>query len=147
MKQLINAAIAIFLFFCLQSQVYANQRGVDGLIIGGGAGAIVGQAIGRNAESTILGATVGGILGAVIASENSYRHHRPVIVHQRPTGPHGRYFNYTPRHQSPRFVYNPPHNHGKKHYKKVYGYKRDGCNRYSDRYRTHRPHYRPYNRR
>lgn len=112
MKALINLAAAVVLVFCLQSQSFASNQGLNGLIIGGGTGAILGQAVGKNVESTIIGATVGGILGAAIGAESSYRHHDRVIVHERlrrPQGPHGRYFNYAPRHNRPDIGHNRPY--------------------------------------
>lgn len=124
MKSLIKAVIVFFLFFSFHNQAYAGDRSVNGLIIGGGAGAIMGQAIGRNVEATVLGATVGGILGAVIASGNSHnRHHNSVIIHDRPRGPHGRHFNYRPRHNGPLVAFSQPHNNNRKHYKKKRGHK------------------------
>ena len=124
MKVWIKAAIVFFLFFSFHSQAYASDRSVNGLIIGGGAGAIMGQAIGRNVESTVLGATVGGILGAVIASSSSHnRHYNSVIIHDGPKGPHGRHFNYRPRHNQPRVVFSQPNNNHK-HYKKKHGHKK-----------------------
>lgn len=150
MKRWIYAAITFFFFFCLHNQAYANQRGVNGLIIGGGAGAIMGQTIGRNVESTILGATVGGILGAVIASEYSHSHQRTVIIKERPRRPHGRHVNYGPRHHQPKVVIIQPYNHGKKHFHKGRGHKKNNYRRSNVHYenrnrhnpRNHRPHQR-----
>ncbi len=57
------------------SSAFGRDRAVNGLIIGGGSGALVGQAIGRNTESTVIGATVGGILGYIIGNETRHSHH------------------------------------------------------------------------
>ena len=81
---------------------FGNDRAVNGLILGGGGGALMGQAIGRNTESTIIGATVGGILGYIIGNEtrspanggyrpeprypvneNYHHHHRPQLTKKR----------------------------------------------------------------
>lgn len=140
MKKRITILSIGFLLLICNSAAYADNRGVNGLIIGGGAGAIMGQAIGRNVESTVLGATVGGILGAVIASESSYRHHRQVVVHHPPSPPHGRHFNHAPRHQAPRIFYNQPH-HGYKYYTKNHHFKRGhhkNCRVYHPK--SHRKH-------
>ncbi|TKB09350.1 hypothetical protein [Desulforhopalus sp. IMCC35007] len=109
MKNVSALIVAVTLILSANSYSYAGGSRVNGVIIGGGAGAVMGQAIGRNVESTLLGATVGGILGAVIATENSRNHHNPIVVQDRPRGPHGRDFNYAPRHQRPEIVYIPVH--------------------------------------
>jgi len=114
MKVLFKLVITLSLIVSLSTIANANDRGVNGLIIGGSAGAIMGQAVGRNVESTIIGATVGGIIGAVIGAEGSHRHQRRVIIHEPPRNSrHGRHDNYSPRNHSPRIVYNrpPPRGH------------------------------------
>ena len=134
MKALVRFTTVVSIIFILSSQAQANDRGVNGLIIGSGTGAILGQAVGRNVESTLIGATLGGVLGAVIASESSYGHQNIHRIHQRPRGPHGRDFNRAPRHAPPRVIFNPPHfrdhhfhgdrviivekHHGRKHIKR-----------------------------
>ncbi|WP_458777337.1 YMGG-like glycine zipper-containing protein [Desulforhopalus sp. 52FAK] len=147
MKRWINIAITISLFFCLHNQAYAGNRGVNGLIIGGGAGAIVGQSIGRNVESTIIGATVGGILGAVIASESGRGHHRPVVIHERPRRHHVQY-HHVPRHNPPRVVYSQSYRHGNKHYYKGQRHKKSHHKRknvhYSKKHKHHRDCDRPH---
>jgi uncharacterized protein YcfJ len=109
MKNVSALIVVVTLIACANSNSYAGGSGINGVIIGGGAGALMGQAIGRNVESTLLGATVGGILGAVIATENSSHHHNTIVVQERPRGPHGRDFNYSPRNQRPEIVYVPVH--------------------------------------
>jgi hypothetical protein len=44
---------------------------LKGAAVGAGAGAILGQVIGRNAEATVLGAVIGGAAGAVIQSQTA----------------------------------------------------------------------------
>lgn len=91
MKRLTMIVTVLSIFVLSGTETYANDRAVNGLIIGGGTGALVGQAIGRNTESTIIGATVGGALGLIVGSEMNRHHgggrnyygHRPVIVHQQ----------------------------------------------------------------
>lgn len=109
MKTLSALVAAVTLILSANTYSFAGGSGVNGVIIGGSAGALMGQAIGRNAESTLLGATVGGILGAVIASEGSRNNHNTIVVHERPRGPHGRYFNSSPRYVRPEIVYVPVH--------------------------------------
>ena len=79
------ALLTIALVTLFSSQVFAQNRAIEGLAIGGSAGAIAGQVIGRNAESTIIGATIGGVLGAVLAGGVTAPHHviAPVpVVHR-----------------------------------------------------------------
>jgi hypothetical protein len=59
-----------------------NQQSINGLVLGAGGGALVGQAIGRNTESTVIGSALGGVVGYIIGSEMDrdtyrYRSHRP----------------------------------------------------------------------
>jgi hypothetical protein len=66
---------------------YNTQRGAA---IGAGAGALIGQAIGRNAEDTLIGLAAGTILGALVgnavdqdyqAARDAARYDRPVIYY------------------------------------------------------------------
>ena len=61
----------------LMNNAQASDKRVNGMIIGGGTGALVGQTIGRNAEATIIGATVGSVTGLLIGNFLE-RQHRPV---------------------------------------------------------------------
>lgn len=47
----------------------AGDRAVGGLYLGAGSGALIGQAIGRNTEATLLGTAIGGVLGYIIGNE------------------------------------------------------------------------------
>jgi hypothetical protein len=49
---------------CASSQ--QEQRAGTGALIGAGAGALAGQAIGGNTRSTVIGAGTGAVLGAVV---------------------------------------------------------------------------------
>lgn len=71
---LIITVTAVFLTTLITS-AQARGREVHGLAIGGGTGAVVGHAIGRNPEAAIIGATVGGVIGLIVAGEID-RHHR-----------------------------------------------------------------------
>lgn len=53
----------------IHSEVKAQENGVNGFILGAGGGALIGQAIGRNTESTLIGTAVGSMLGYVIGNE------------------------------------------------------------------------------
>lgn len=112
MKAIAKVVIAVVAFFTVATGAQASDRGIDGLIIGSGAGAIMGQTIGRNAEATILGATVGGILGAVIGAESAH-HPKTVVVHERPYRPQYRpVYKHYHSHHTPRPVYREPHYRG-----------------------------------
>lgn len=91
MKRIQLTVIAAAVFTLFTSQAFAQHRSLEGLAIGGSAGAIAGQAIGRDAESTIIGATIGGVLGAVIGGGIHSHHHvvtpAPVVHHYRAPAP------------------------------------------------------------
>ncbi|QPC91598.1 YMGG-like glycine zipper-containing protein [Mesorhizobium sp. INR15] len=50
------------------AQTEGQQRAGTGALIGGAGGALVGQAIGGNTESTLIGAAGGALLGAAVGS-------------------------------------------------------------------------------
>jgi hypothetical protein len=50
------------------AQTEGEQRATTGALVGGAGGALVGQAIGGNAQSTVIGAASGALLGAVVGS-------------------------------------------------------------------------------
>jgi len=76
MKLIKKVVLAAIISPILLANAYAGDRGTNGLFIGGGTGAIIGQAIGHNAESTIIGATAGGLLGYIIGNEIGFSHSR-----------------------------------------------------------------------
>ncbi|NOR22867.1 MAG: glycine zipper 2TM domain-containing protein [Desulforhopalus sp.] len=45
------------------------SKGQKGVAIGGTSGALIGQAIGRNTEATLIGAAVGTVLGYIVGNE------------------------------------------------------------------------------
>ncbi|MER8381285.1 YMGG-like glycine zipper-containing protein [Mesorhizobium sp. M0622] len=59
---LVTAALA----GCAQTE--AQQRTSTGALLGAGAGALAGQAIGGNTKSTVIGAGAGALLGAVVGN-------------------------------------------------------------------------------
>jgi len=102
-KTIILSTVILLLSF---STSFGGDRAVNGMIIGGGSGALIGQAIGHNSESTIMGAAVGGILGFIIGSNT----HPP--VHARisppPIRPYSREYRH---HHHPRVVRNKHFHH------------------------------------
>lgn len=99
---------SIILISCFSS-AFGGDRAVNGLIIGGGSGALVGQAIGRNTESTIIGATVGGVLGYIIGNENRHAHH--TSVNYVTPLPHNNFRPHPRPHRIKERYYNPPRHH------------------------------------
>lgn len=74
MKRTLTTITILALATVMISNAQAGDKRVAGMIIGGGTGAIVGQVVGRNAESTIIGATVGGVAGFLIGNELQQQH-------------------------------------------------------------------------
>ncbi|MCI5144485.1 MAG: glycine zipper 2TM domain-containing protein [Candidatus Electrothrix sp. AR3] len=64
----ITHIMAIFSIFLLASCTTASRGGI-GAAGGAGAGAIAGQAIGHDTQSTLLGAAIGGVLGYIVGNE------------------------------------------------------------------------------
>lgn len=73
------------LFFILSTNAFADSRTLNGMLIGGGIGALTGQAIGGNAESTIFGTAAGSVIGLAIgSSRDSHHHYVPAQRHYAP---------------------------------------------------------------
>ena len=83
--------LSLFLVSCAHypPDRYNTQRGA---VIGGGAGALIGQAIGRNTESTLIGLAAGTIVGALVgnamdqdyqAARDAARYNKPVIYYDK----------------------------------------------------------------
>jgi uncharacterized protein YcfJ len=120
------------------TNVYADHhQSIGGLVLGAGGGALVGQAIGRNTESTVIGTAVGGVIGYIIGSEmdNSHRyarrvyhHNQPVIHKQRQVIQHNYYYEpvaHPPRGTHRHFApYGSKHGYHKKHYKQRWARRR-----------------------
>ncbi len=62
----VSALMAVSVAGCATSE--QNQRGGTGALIGGGLGAIAGQALGHDTKSTVVGAAGGALLGAAIGT-------------------------------------------------------------------------------
>ncbi len=81
MKTLSLTLFTLLISMTLTANAQANQKQVNGMIIGAGSGAILGQAIGHNTRSTVVGTAVGTMVGYVLGSEVA--HNRTVVVHER----------------------------------------------------------------
>lgn len=66
-KMIVLATIALGL--TLADHAGAGSNGIDGLLLGAGGGALLGQAIGRNTKGTLIGAAVGTMVGYAIGNE------------------------------------------------------------------------------
>ena len=67
------AALLILPGCAAVNSIPAGEKGMWGGAAGAGAGAIIGQAIGRDTKATLLGAAIGGLLGYVTGTEMDKR--------------------------------------------------------------------------
>jgi outer membrane lipoprotein SlyB len=81
MKRILAIVAAGAMLAMAPGAAQASDRGVNGLILGAGGGAILGQAIGRDTEGTLIGSAVGGVLGYIIGNETGQQTIRPVETH------------------------------------------------------------------
>lgn len=72
MKKVYIVAVVGFtllLSSCASNDMNGMSRGGQGGIGGGAAGAIIGQAVGKSTEATLIGAALGAVLGYAIGNE------------------------------------------------------------------------------
>jgi hypothetical protein len=62
------AIVTVLMAGTLAVEVKAQDQGVNGLLMGAGGGALIGQAIGRDTEGTLIGTAVGGMLGFAVGN-------------------------------------------------------------------------------
>ena len=67
----LSVLLSISLAGCAATE--QEQRAGTGALIGAGAGALAGQAIGGNTRSTVAGAGAGALLGAVVGTASTPR--------------------------------------------------------------------------
>lgn len=80
-----TALLAISVAGCETSE--QNQRAGTGALIGAGAGALAGQALGRDTKSTLVGAAGGALLGAAVGTATTPRGgNENLCRYQRPDG-------------------------------------------------------------
>ena len=82
MKNTLFAALVVLSSVGLLSACTTTEKGAVG---GAVAGALIGQAVGGNTESTLIGAAIGGVGGAV-AGELVGRQKNGNCVYQRANG-------------------------------------------------------------
>ena len=94
MKRLKMAvAAAVLAGTVVTGNAMAGSNGIDGLLLGAGGGALVGQAIGRDTEGTLIGTAVGGMLGYIAGNERDkgygghYPSPQPVVYGPPPPPP------------------------------------------------------------
>lgn len=97
----IAVLVAILSGSCIASSSQAGNKAVNGLIIGAGSGAIIGQAAGQNTESVLVGSAIGGVVGYAIGS--GMDDHRRVVVHHDNYGPVRSYERYRPARSHERY--------------------------------------------
>ena len=112
MRTLKMALLVFMIIGCLDNDTKAQDHGVNGLLLGAGGGALVGQAVGRDTEGTLIGTAVGGMLGYMVGNEMDkdgygqvYASPQPVFyptptptrrIYHPPPPPPPRYFPYHP---------------------------------------------------
>ncbi|HSL40023.1 MAG TPA: glycine zipper domain-containing protein [Desulforhopalus sp.] len=82
---LLVAALLLTLTSCASDQYSKGQQGVG---IGAASGALIGQAIGRNTEATLIGAAIGTVLGYIVGNEMD-KFDRRELNHAYEFGPSG----------------------------------------------------------
>lgn len=112
MKSMKMTVAAVLLAGTMTGGAMANDHGVNGLLLGAGSGALVGQAIGRDTEGTLIGTAVGGMLGYMVGNEmdkgygHPYPPPQPVVYGPPPPPPAVVYVPPPPRPRP--VVYAPP---------------------------------------
>lgn len=80
-KMLALAAVAVGLL--VADQARAGSNGLNGMLLGAGSGALIGQAAGRNTQSTLIGTAVGAMIGYALdngGGQPSYGYQPRTIV-------------------------------------------------------------------
>ncbi len=110
-KMILAATIALVSLIGAVGAQADHSRGINGLIIGAGSGAIAGQAIGRNTEATLIGTAVGGLLGYIVGNEidkgRGYAY-QPVY-HRQPQPVYHRQPQPVVHHYAPKYKKKGPH--------------------------------------
>ena len=80
--------VLLILFLLATSCQTTGKKAKAGAGIGAASGALLGQAIGHNTESTLIGAAVGGLVGYIIGNEMD-KNDRQQLNTVYETGPSG----------------------------------------------------------
>ena len=73
MKRFILILLSLSVFLITSCSNYQDTNAKRGVLAGGAAGALIGQAIGGDTEATLLGTTIGALLGYAIGQEMDRR--------------------------------------------------------------------------
>lgn len=85
MRKWILIVLALAMSLGSASRSLAGDVAANGLFYGAGSGALIGQAIGRNTDATLLGAAIGGVLGYIVGNEQEKAYARgPGYYYQYP---------------------------------------------------------------
>lgn len=68
MKKLITG-LTMVMSLSVPFQAGADSSAVNGLLLGAGGGALIGQAVGRDTKGTLVGTAIGSVLGYAIGNE------------------------------------------------------------------------------
>ena len=69
MKKMGAVFVVLTMMVSLVSCTGQYNRGQSGAVMGGAGGAVIGQAIGRSTEATLIGLAVGTMLGYIVGNE------------------------------------------------------------------------------
>lgn len=105
------AIVAVLMIGSTAMEATAGDQGINGLLMGAGGGALVGQAIGRDTEGTLIGTAVGGVLGYMVGNEMEKDRYGTVYGPPRPAvfvppSPPAVVFSYRPDYRD-RHEYRP----------------------------------------
>ena len=137
MKKTIIAAITLITVLLITSPSFANDRVLNSTLLGAGGGALLGQAIGGNTESTLIGTVIGGAIGLTAGSRYydghgsssvhvKYHSHQPQYYHRghksyRYKDHHYKKYHHRPHYKQYRKHFYRDHH---KHYRKSWHHKR-----------------------
>jgi len=120
MKRLITSVLVSLTIIAAASGTALAHRndGLEGLIFGAGSGAIVGQLVGGDVETAILGSFIGGTLGLMVDLDRS----RVVVREYRKPRVRAHY-GRDHRHREKRWGHKRGHQHDRKRHwsKNPYG--------------------------
>ncbi len=83
MKQFGIIMSALIINSVLISYGNAGDKALNGMVIGAGSGAIIGQIAGRDTEATLAGTAIGGAVGYVIGHRMDADQGQKIIIHKK----------------------------------------------------------------